>query len=79
MGSAFYVWDGSRGRGEGYLPEDWQGLDALYTGQFGIGLDAKGYFLEPWSPLLKGQRVKLGLPYMGTIVPYVSGSRPPED
>ncbi len=78
VGSAFYMWDGSRGRGEGYLPEDWQGLDALYTGQFGIGLDAKGYFLEPWSPL-KGQRVKLGLPYMGKIVPYVSGSRPPED
>jgi hypothetical protein len=75
VGSAFYVWDGSRGRGEGYLPEDWQGLDSLFAGHFGIGFDENGYFLEPWSPL-KGQRVKLDLPYMGEIVPYVSGDRP---
>lgn len=78
VGSAFYVWDGSRGRGEGYLPEDWQGMDALFTGRFGIGFDENGYFLEPWSPL-KGQRVKLDLPYMGRIVPYVSRHRSPEN
>lgn len=74
VGSAFYVWDGSKGRGEGYLPEDWQGADALFTGHFGIGFDKDGYFLEPWSPL-KGQRVKLAMPYMGEIVPYASRHR----
>lgn len=67
VGSAFYVWDGSRGRGEGYLPEDWQGVDALFTGHYGIGFDERGYFLEPWSPL-KGQRIQLDLPYMGRTV-----------
>jgi len=74
VGSAFYEWDGSRGRGEGYLPEDWQGLDALFTGHFGIGFDEHGYFLEPWSRL-KGQRIKLEMPYMGRVVPYVSCCR----
>jgi hypothetical protein len=64
VGSAFYVWDGSRGRGEGYLPEDWQGVDALFTGHFGIGFDEHGYFLEPWSPL-KGRKIKLDMPFMG--------------
>ena len=71
VGSAFYQWDGSRGRGEGYLPEDWQGLDALFTGHFGIGFDKDGYFYEPWSPL-KGQRVELNMTYMGKTVPYVT-------
>jgi len=74
VGSAFYEWDGSRGRGEGYLPEDWQGLDALFTGHFGIGFDEHGYFLEPWSPL-KGQRIKLEMPYMGKVVPFVTCCR----
>lgn len=71
VGSAFYEWDGSRGRGEGYLPEDWQGLDALFTGHFGIGFDEHGYFLEPWSPL-KGQRIKLEMPYTGRVIPYLN-------
>lgn len=75
VGSAFYEWDGSRGRGEGYLPEDWQGVDALFTGHFGIGFDERGYFLEPWSPI-KEQRIKLDLPYMGKNVPYIDRSRP---
>ncbi len=75
VGSAFYEWDGSRGRGEGYLPEDWQGLDALFTGHFGIGFDERGYFLEPWSPL-KGQRVRLVMPYMGKTMPYAIRDRP---
>lgn len=70
VGSAFYEWNGSRGRGEGYLPEDWDGLEALFTGHFGIGFDKNGYYFEPWSPL-KGQRVKLGLPYMGENVEYL--------
>ena len=74
VGSAFYEWDGSRGRGEGYLPEDWQGLDALFTGHFGIGFDERGYFLEPWSPL-KERRVRLEMPYMGHAVPYIAYAR----
>ena len=71
VGSAFYEWDGSRGRGEGYLPENWDGVEALFTGHFGIGFDKDGYYLEPWSPL-KGQTVKLDLPYMGKNVPFVT-------
>jgi len=74
VGSAFYMWNGSKGRGEGYLPEDWQGLDALFTGHFGIGFDEHGYFLEPWSPL-KGQKVRLEMPYMGKAVPYITSVR----
>lgn len=74
VGSAFYQWDGSRGRGEGYLPENWQGLDALFTGYLGIGFDKEGYFLEPWSSL-KGKRTRLDMPYMGKTVPYVSHVR----
>lgn len=71
VGSAFYQWDGSRGRGEGYLPEDWDGVEALFTGHYGIGFNKDGYYLEPWSPL-KGQKIRLDLPYMGKNVPYVS-------
>ena len=74
VGSAFYEWNGSRGRGEGYLPENWDGVEALFTGHYGIGFDKDGYYLEPWSPL-KGQKVKLGLPYMGKDVPYATKSR----
>ena len=70
VGSAFYRWDGSHGAGEGYLPEDWDGVEALFTGHYGIGFNEHGYYLEPWSPL-KGQTIKLDLPYMGKIVPYV--------
>lgn len=71
VGSAFYRWNGSHGAGEGYLPEDWDGVEALFTGHYGIGFDKYGYYLEPWSPL-KGQRIKLDLPYMGKLVPYVN-------
>ena len=78
VGSAFYVWDGSRGRGEGYLPENWQGMDALFTGHFGIGFDEHGYFFEPWSPL-KGQTITLDMPYMGKTVPSVIGFRSGEN
>jgi hypothetical protein len=78
VGSAFYVWDGSRGRGEGYLPEDWQGVDALFTGHFGIGFDEHGYFFEPWSPL-KGRKLTLEMPYMGKTAPQVIGLRSGED
>ena len=67
VGSAFFVWDGSRGRGEGYLPEDWQGVGALFTGHFGIGFDEHGYFFEPWSPL-KEQKIRVEMPYMGKTV-----------
>jgi len=78
VGSAFYVWDGSRGRGEGYLPEDWQGVDALFTGHFGIGFDERGYFFEPWSPL-KGRKLTLEMPYMGKTAPRVVGFRSGEN
>lgn len=74
VGSAFYVWDGSRGRGEGYLPEDWDGVEALFTGHYGIGFDKDGYYLEPWSPL-KGKSVKLNLPYMGRNVEYLTRNK----
>jgi hypothetical protein len=74
VGSAFYAWDGSRGRGEGYLPENWDGVEALFTGHYGIGFDKDGYYLEPWSPL-KGQAVNLNLPYLGTNVPYVNRNK----
>ncbi|MGH7978048.1 MAG: MGH1-like glycoside hydrolase domain-containing protein, partial [Limisphaerales bacterium] len=73
VGSAFYVWNGSRGRGEGYLPEDWDGLEALFTGHFGIAFNKDGYRFEPWSPL-KGQKVRLDLPFMGRNISYVSES-----
>ena len=72
VGSAFYRWDGSHGAGEGYLTEDWDSVEALFTGHFGIGFDQHGYHLEPWSPL-KGQKVELNLPFMGTNVQYVGG------
>jgi hypothetical protein len=74
VGSAFYVWNGSRGRGEGYLPEDWDGVEALFTGHYGIGFDKDGYYLEPWSPL-KGKAVELNLPYMGENVRLVTRNR----
>jgi hypothetical protein len=74
VGSAFYRWDGSHGAGEGYLPEDWDGVEALFTGHYGIGFDQAGYFFEPWSPL-KGKKFKLDLPFMGKNVPYVTAHR----
>jgi hypothetical protein len=70
VGSAFYQWDGSHGAGEGYLPEDWDGVEAIFTGHYGIGFNTHGYCLEPWSPL-KGQTIKLDLPYMGKFGQYV--------
>ena len=74
VGSAFYRWDGSHGAGEGYLPENWDGVEALFTGHYGIGFDEDGYYLEPWSPL-NGQKTKLNLPYMGKDIPYVREKR----
>lgn len=70
VGSAFYDWDGSHGRGEGYLPENWDCLEALFTGHYGIGFNRDGYYLEPWSPL-KGKEVRLDMPYMGENIRYV--------
>jgi hypothetical protein len=67
VGSAFYVWSGAYAMGEGYLPEDWQAMAAIFTGHYGIRFDNHGYSLESWSPL-KGKKVKLGLPFMGQIV-----------
>lgn len=67
VGSAFYVWSGAYAMGEGYLPENWQAMTAVFTGHYGIRLDDQGYHLESWSPL-KGKTVKLGLPFMGQTV-----------
>ncbi len=67
ISSAFYLWNGSQASGEGYLPEDWQAMTAIFTGHYGIRLDDDGYSLEPWSPL-KGRKIKFGLPFMGKIV-----------
>ena len=75
VGSAFYLWNGSHGAGEGYLPEDWGGVEALFTGHYGIGFNRHGYYFEPWSPL-KGQTIKLDLPYMGKLVPELRQSKP---
>ena len=67
VGSAFYLWNGSHASGEGYLPENWQAMAAIFTGHYGIRLDDHGYRLEPWSPL-RGKKTKLGLPFMGKVV-----------
>ena len=72
--SVFYEWNGSRGRGEGYLPEEWDGMEALFTGHYGIGFNQHGYYWEPWSPL-KGQKIKLDLPYMGKNVHYLQPAK----
>ena len=74
VGSAFFRWDGSRGAGEGYLPEDWDGVEALFTGHYGIGFDEDGYYLESWSPI-KGQAIKFDLPYMGKEVHHVTRNK----
>ena len=70
VGSAFYVWDGSRANGEGYLPENWHAYAGIFAGHFGIHFDETGYSLEPWSPL-KGKRVPCGLPVMGKIQEFM--------
>jgi hypothetical protein len=43
---------------------------AVFTGHYGIGCGPTGFRLEPWSPL-KGQRVQLGLKFMGKAVKVV--------
>jgi len=60
-------WDGTPSGYEGYLAHVYRDQLALYTGYWGIGFGAEGFYLEPWSPL-QGKRVKLGLMYMGKIV-----------
>ena len=60
-------WDGKPSGYEGFLAHCYRDPLAVYTGYWGIGFGAKGFYLEPWSPL-KGKRVKLGLMYMGKIV-----------
>jgi hypothetical protein len=70
VGSAFYLWNGSYGAGEGYLPEDWDVVEALFTGDYGIGFNRTGYYFENWSPL-KGKKIKLGLPFMGKVIKFV--------
>ncbi|MEI6076001.1 MAG: hypothetical protein WCS94_10530, partial [Verrucomicrobiota bacterium] len=57
-------WDGSPQTGEGFLPDCYHVLNVLWTGYYGITFGAKGYQLEPWSPLA-GRLPQLGLKYMG--------------
>ena len=63
-------WDGKPSGYEGFLAHCYRDPLAVYTGYWGIGFGTKGFYLEPWSPL-KGKRVKLGLMYMGQIVPEI--------
>ena len=60
-------WNGTPSGYEGFLADSYCAQMVLFTGYYGIGFGPDGFRLEPWSPL-KGQRVKLGLKYMGKIV-----------
>ncbi len=60
-------WDGTPSGYEGFLSHCYQGQLATITGYYGIVLEPEGFRLAPWSPL-KGNRIKLGLRYMGKIV-----------
>ena len=67
IGREWSDWDGNPQTGEGYLPDCYHVLGALWTGYCGITFGPRGYELAPWS-LLKGQQVPLGLTYMGKVV-----------
>jgi hypothetical protein len=70
IGREWSDWDGNPQTGEGYLPDCYHVLGALWTGHYGIIFDPQGYELAPWSPL-KGQKAPLGLTYMGKVVKTV--------
>ena len=63
-------WDGTPSGLEGYLADSYHAHMALFTGHFGLRVGPHGFSLADWSPL-KGQRVKLGLRWMGRIVEHV--------
>ena len=60
-------WDGRPSGYEGFLADAYYAQMAVFTGHYGIGFGPDGFRLEPWSPL-KGQRVPLGLQYMGKTI-----------
>lgn len=63
-------WDGQPSGYEGFLADAYYAQMAVFTGHYGIGCGPTGFRLEPWSPL-KGQRVQLGLKFMGKAVKAV--------
>ncbi len=63
-------WDGQPSGYEGFLADAYYAQMAVFTGHYGIGFGPTGFHLEPWSPL-KGQRVPLGLKFMGKTVKTV--------
>jgi hypothetical protein len=60
-------WDGRPSGYEGFLADAYYAQLAVFTGHYGIGFHPEGFRLEKWSPL-RGQRVPLGLEYMGRKV-----------
>ncbi len=60
-------WDGKPSGYEGFLSHCYRGQLATMTGHYGIIFGPEGFRLAPWSPL-KGQRMKLGLKYMGKLM-----------
>lgn len=64
IGREWSDWEGNPQTGEGFLPDSYHVLGALWTGYCGILFGPDGYQLAPWSPL-KGTKVPLGLTYMG--------------
>lgn len=67
IGREWSDWEGTPQTGEGFLPDSYHVLGALWTGYCGIHFGPDGYQLTPWSPL-KGTKVPLGLTYMGKAV-----------
>jgi hypothetical protein len=63
-------WDGRPSGYEGFLADAYYAQMAVFTGHYGIGFGPTGFRLEPWSPL-KGQRVPLGLKFMGKTIKAV--------
>ncbi len=70
-GLEFMHWNGTPSGYEGFLADSYFAQLAIFTGYYGIGFGPEGFRLEPWSPL-QGERVKLGLKYMGKIVEEIS-------
>ncbi len=63
-------WDGRPSGYEGFLADAYYAQMAVFTGHYGIGFGSEGFYLQPWSPL-KGQRVPLGLQFMGKRIKSV--------
>jgi hypothetical protein len=66
-GGEWRRWNGQPSGYEGFLADAYYAQMAVFTGHYGIAFGPSGFYLEPWSPL-KGQRVPLGLKFMGKVV-----------